>query len=76
MSFELIILEYVLVRYAGFLKYCISENGIVDIKDIKDYIVAFSRIISNNSEAVIDFISEGFDNVILEMGYICFISLY
>ena len=76
MSFELIILEYLLVRYAGFLKYCISENGIVDIKDIKDYIVAFSRIISNNSEAVIDFISEGFDNEILEMGYICFISLY
>ena len=36
MSFELIILEYLLVRYAGFLKYCISENGIVDIKDIKD----------------------------------------
>lgn len=76
MSFQLIILEYLLVRYAGFLKYSISENEIVDIKDIKDYIVAFSRIISNNSEAVIDFISEGFDNEILEMGYICFISLY
>ena len=76
MSFQLIILEYLLVRYAGFLKYSISENEIVDIKDIKDYIVAFSRIISNNSEAVIDFISKGFDNEILEMGYICFISLY
>lgn len=76
LSFEIIILEYLLVRYALFLKYCISENEKLDIQDIKDYIVVFSRVIGNNYEAVIDFISEGFGSEILEIGYICFISLY
>ena len=76
LSFEIIILEYLLIRYALFLKYCISENEKLDIQDIKDYIVVFSRVIGNNYEAVIDFISEGFGSEILEIGYICFISLY
>ncbi|WP_294387013.1 flagellin lysine-N-methylase [uncultured Clostridium sp.] len=76
LSFEIIILEYLLIRYALFLKYCISESQRLDIQDIKDYIVVFSRVIGNNSEAVMDFISEGFGSEILEIGYICFISLY
>ena len=70
LSFEIIILEYLLIRYALFLKYCISENEKLDIQDIKDYIVVFSRVIGNNYEAVIDFISEGFGSEILEIGYI------
>ena len=44
-DYKIIILEYLLVRYAGFLKYSISENEIVDIKDIKDYIVAFQELL-------------------------------
>lgn len=74
-AFEIIILEYLLIRYALFLKYCISEEEL-NIQDIKDYIVVFSRVIGNNSEAVIDFISEGFGSEVLEVGYLCFISLY
>lgn len=76
LSFQLIILEYLLIRYAGFLKYCISENEVLEIEGIKEYIVVFSRIIGNNSEAVIEFINEGFEAEILDIGYICFISLY
>lgn len=74
-SFELIILDYLLVRHATFLKYYIDEEKLY-IKDIKNYIVAFSRIIQNNSDAVKEFLKGGFDDVILELGYLCFISLF
>ena len=74
-SFELIILDYLLVRHATFLKYYIDEEKLY-IKDIKNYIVAFSRIIQNNSDAVKEFLKDGFDDVILELGYLFFISLF
>ena len=74
-SFVLIILDYLLVRHATFLKYYIDEEKLY-IKDIKNYIVAFSRIIQNNSDAVKEFLKDGFDDVILELGYLCFISLF
>lgn len=75
LAFQMIILEYLLIRYAIFLKYYISEDQI-NIKDVKDYIVAFSRIIGNNTEAVLEFLREGFEDTILEVGYLCFISLF
>ncbi|MDU1054402.1 flagellin lysine-N-methylase [Clostridium baratii] len=74
-SFQMIILDYLLVRYALFLKYCMSEERL-NIEDIKDYIVAFSRIIGNNTEAVKEFLEDGFGDAILELGYLCFISLF
>lgn len=74
-SFELIIFDYLLVKHVVFLKYCINEENLY-IEDIKKYIVAFSRIIQNNSEAVIEFLKDGFDDIILEIGYLCFISLF
>jgi lysine-N-methylase len=75
-SFQMIILEYLLVRYAIFLKYCMNKNKELDVEDIKDYIVAFSRIIGNNNEAVIEFIRDGFGEDVLEIGYLCFITLF
>lgn len=75
-SYEMIVLEFILVRYAMFLKYCMNSNGEINIQDIKDYIVVFSRIIENNSEAVIEFIEDGFGSSILEVGYLSFISLF
>lgn len=75
-SFQMIILEYLLVRYAVFLKYYMSKNKEINVKDIKDYIVTFSRIIGNNNEAVIEFIRDGFGKAILEIGYLCFITLF
>ena len=75
LSFQLIILEYLLVRYAVFLKYCINDKKIQN-EEVKDYIVIFSRISGNNAEAVLEFLSDGFEDPILEMGYLCFITLF
>ena len=75
-SFQIIILEYLLVRYAMFLKYCMNKNKELVAEDIKNYIVAFSRIIGNNTEAVMEFIRDGFGEDVLEIGYLCFITLF
>lgn len=74
-SFQLIILEYLLTRYSAFLNYCINDEKIKN-EELKDYIVIFSRIIGNNAEAVLEFLSDGFEDPILEMGYLCFITLF
>lgn len=75
-AFQMIILEYLLVRYALFLKHCMDENKKINIEDVKDYIVVFSRVIGNNAEAVIEFFEEDFEGAILENGYLCFITLF
>jgi hypothetical protein len=72
-SFQMIILEHLLLRYTLFLKYCIDYK--IDEGDIKNYTVAFSRIIGNNTDAMIEFIRDGFGDDILEIGYLCFITL-
>ena len=74
-SFEMIILEYLLIRYAIFLKYCINIKEEINIQDIKDYIVIFSRVIGNNSEAVIEFLLDIFESEILEVDYISSLTL-
>ncbi|MGG7144897.1 flagellin lysine-N-methylase [Clostridium nigeriense] len=71
--FEMIILEYLLIRHAVFLKYCIKKQ--ISIQDAKDYIVIFSRIIGNNSEAVIEFLLDMFESEIVEVDYICSLTL-
>ena len=75
-AFQMIMLEYLLARYAVFLKYCMNKNKEIDIQDIKDYIVVFSRIIGNNTDAVIEFIRDGFNKDVLDIGYLCFIALF
>lgn len=74
-SFEMIMLEYLLTRYAVFLKYCINIEKEINIEWIKNYTVIFSRIISNNVNSVIDFLIETFENEILELDYLCFLIL-
>ncbi|MEG2288393.1 MAG: flagellin lysine-N-methylase [Clostridium sp.] len=75
-AFQMIALEYLLVRHAVFLKYVMNESEEIESSDIKDYIVAFSRIIGNNTEAVIEFLKDGFGEEILEIEYLCFITLF
>jgi lysine-N-methylase len=53
-----------------------NKNKEISTQDIKDYIVAFSRIIGNNTDAVTEFFREGFGKAILDMGYITFITLF
>ncbi len=76
LSLQMIIIEYLLVRYAVFLNYSIRDDNNIKLEDIKDYIVCFSRVIGNNSDSVIEFIEDGFGDPILEIGYLCFISLF
>ena len=38
-------------------------------------IFIFSRVISNNDEAVFEFLEEGFGHIILEYGYMRFIMM-
>lgn len=73
-SFQLIILEYLLTRYSVFLNYCINDEKI-QREEIKNNIITFSRVIENNKDAVIEFLNDGFEEIILEIGYLCFISL-
>lgn len=69
-SLEIIILEYLFIRDAVLLNYCINENKEISIEDLKDYIVIFSRIIGNNSEAVLEFLLDTFEDDILDFDYI------
>ena len=73
--FEMIILEYLLIRHAVFLRYYINIKKEISIQDLKDYIVIFSRIIGNNSEAVIEFLLDMYESEILEFDYICSLIL-
>lgn len=74
-SFEMIILEYLLMRHAIFLRYCINIRKEITIQEVKDYISIFSRIIGNNFEAVIEFLLDMFESEILEFDYICSLTL-
>lgn len=76
LSLQMIILQYLLVRYAVFLKCCKLQSKMISVDDVKDYIMCFSRVIENNIDSVIEFIEEGFGDPILEIGYLCFISLF
>lgn len=75
-SMQMIILEYLLVRYSLFLKFAMNGSKEIKVQDIKDYVVAFSRIIENNIEAVIEFFKDDFEEDVWELGYICFITLF
>ena len=74
-SLEIIILEYLFIRYATFLKYCNGGKNNINDEDIKDYIVIFSRVIGNNSDAVIEFLLDVFQSDILEFDYISYLIL-
>ena len=74
-SFEMIILEYLFIRHAVFLRYCVNINKDINMQYVKDYIVIFSRIIGNNSDAVIEFLMDIFGNRILEFDYILSLTL-
>lgn len=74
--FQTIILEYILMRYAVYLRFLMSESKEIDTKDIKNYIVVFSRVIGNNIETVLEFLREGFGDDIVDIGYLCFIGLF
>lgn len=69
-SYQMIIMEFILIRYAAFINSQIS--GETQILAVKNYITIFTRIIENNSNAFQEFIESGFECDILDIGYLCF----
>ena len=69
LGLELIILEYLLIKYSVFLNYAFANSDTL-MQDIKDYIVVFSRIIENNSDAVIEFIEEQYGDILYTSKYL------
>ena len=73
-NLELIILEYLLVRYSVFLKVFLEDEENL-LQNIKDYIVVFSRIIGNNLDAVVEFIEEQYGDILFTVEYLKKISI-
>ena len=74
-NLELIILEYVLVRYSVFLKVFLGDKENI-LQNIKDYIVVFSRVINNNFDAVVEFIEDQHEDILFSFEYLKNILLF
>lgn len=68
-NLELIILEYLLLRYSVFLKVFLGDKENL-LQNIKDYIVVFSRIIDNNSDVVVEFIEDQYGDILFTVEYL------
>jgi lysine-N-methylase len=67
MSYQLIITEYVMIRYSAFLQWTAEKE--LDYKKLRDDIVMFSRIIGYNTEGIREFWEYSFDEAVWELGY-------
>ena len=72
-SLQNIILESLLTNYSLFLKFSLKEK--INNEAIRDYTLAFSRIITSNKEAFLEFIFESFEREIIDISYLAFIGL-
>lgn len=68
-----IILESFLIDYSLFLRYSLKEK--IKEEVIRDYTIAFSRIITSNKEAFLEFTIESFEREIIDISYLAFIGL-
>lgn len=66
---QVIITEYIIVRYAVFLKGILSKTNTIKYEDIRMYLAAFSRILGHNSDAVIELYAEMFGKVSWDDSY-------
>lgn len=74
-NYQLLAIEYAMVRIASFLKWKMSPRKVLPYEDVRNYVVAFSRIIGHNSETFVEFIEDSFENTIVEAGYLALILL-
>jgi len=68
-SFQVVITEHVMVKYSTFLRWLINEKKEIHYNDVQDYIVVYSRIIEHNTDGIIEFWKDNFDEAIWEFGY-------
>lgn len=71
MAFQIIMTEYLMIRYSMFLKWLSNGEIMPDYSVLKDYIVIFSRMIGYNSEGMEEFWRDSFDDAVLDIGYLC-----
>lgn len=64
---QIIITEYIMVRYSCFLKYLMGDE--TDYGTVRKYVVIFSRILGHNSESVKEFFESAFSKKIWETDY-------
>lgn len=83
MQYQIIITEFVMIRYSAFLYQMMKENNDskysgqqynrskeLDYDKIKDFIVIYSRIIENNADGMREFWEESFDGAEWDFGYL------
>jgi len=68
-SYQVVITEYVMVKYSTFLRWLINEKKEIHYNNVQDYIVVYSRIIEHNTDGIIEFWKDNFDEAIWEFGY-------
>ena len=68
-SYQVVITEYVMVKYSAFLKWLINDKKDIAYKDMRDYIVIYSRIIEHNTDGIVEFWKDNFDEAVWELGY-------
>jgi len=68
-SFQVVITEYVMVKYSAYLKWLIDDKKGINYNDIQNYIVVYSRIIGHNADGIIEFWKDNFDEAVWEFGY-------
>jgi len=68
-SFQVVITEYIMVKYSAFLRWLLNEKKRIGYNDIRDYIVIYSRIIGHNADGIIEFWKDNFDEAVWEFGY-------
>ncbi|MDD3173788.1 MAG: flagellin lysine-N-methylase [Herbinix sp.] len=85
LAFQVVITEYIMVRYSVFLKslleekYCnesqpqttkkVRTNNIIPYNITRDYIVIYSRIIGYNADGIREFWEDSFEEAVWEFGY-------
>ncbi len=67
LSFQMIILEYVMLRHSVFLTLLL--HGSIKYQDIRNSIVIFSRMIGNNPEGIREFFEESFEEGVWDPWY-------
>lgn len=69
LTFQIVITEYLMVRHSTFLKRQLDKKEVC-YKDIRNYIVIYSRIIGYNADGMSEFWKDSFDEAVWDFGYI------
>lgn len=75
LNYQGIIIEYLLTQFNIYIYYLKNNKQDINLDDIKESIMIFSRVVGNNLDAINEFIVDGFEKEILDLGYIQYILI-